>query len=77
MKNAVKTGLIDMDGHEIMVGSTVQSDRGYIGKIMFGTYANNHYGVYIDWISTPGIDRSYLRQDILFWVDHIRQVIFN
>lgn len=71
MRNAVKTGIFDMDGHEILVGDTVESDRGYVGKVMFGTYANDHYGVYIEWIKTPGVDKSYLRQNILFWASRV------
>ena len=74
MKNAVKTGLFDIDGKELLVGNIVRSDRGYEGKIMFGTYANEHYGVYIEWLKTPGVDKSYLRQNILFWVNRIHAI---
>ncbi len=74
MKNAIRTGLLDMDGHEILVGSMVRSDRGYVGKVMFGVYANEHYGVYIEWTDTPGVDKCYLRQNVLFWAKHIRTI---
>lgn len=61
-KKGSDTGYRDINGREICIGDVVLSGS-HEGRVEFGIYNDQHYGVYIRW------DDSDLRKDFLFWVN--------